>query len=104
MRREETLDSYYFLADLPANDNTPAALQRLCEVNAVLRTVPWPAPYDLTRHVVHLGDARTLDWIPNESVHLVVTSPPYWTLKAYREHPGQLGHMDDYEAFLEELD
>jgi DNA modification methylase len=37
-------------------------------------------------------------------VHLVVTSPPYWTLKEYRASAGQLGHVDDYEAFLLELD
>jgi modification methylase len=50
-----------------------------------------------------LGDARELGFIPNESVHLVITSPPYWNLKRYNEHPSQLGHIDDYEAFLEEL-
>jgi DNA modification methylase len=50
------------------------------------------------------GDARTLDWIPNESVHLVVTSPPYWTLKEYNDTPGQLGHVAEYEQFLDELD
>jgi site-specific DNA-methyltransferase (adenine-specific) len=57
-----------------------------------------------TRHRLHLGDARALDWIPDGSVHLVVTSPPYWTLKKYREHPGQLGDVTDYEAFHDELD
>src|ERR1700687_6131681 len=102
--RVETLDSYYFLADLPPNDNTPEALQRYREVNGILRTVPWPAPYDTTKHLARLGDARELSWIPNEAVHLIVTSPPYWTLKEYRHHPGQLGHMQDYEAFLDELD
>jgi DNA modification methylase len=50
------------------------------------------------------GDARDLDWIPNESVHLVVTSPPYWTLKEYNDTPGQLGHIREYEEFLDELD
>jgi site-specific DNA-methyltransferase (adenine-specific) len=50
------------------------------------------------------GDARDLDWIPSESVHLVVTSPPYWTLKEYNETPGQLGHVREYEEFLDELD
>lgn len=40
----------------------------------------------------------------NESVHLVVTSPPYWNLKRYNDNPGQLGHIEDYEAFLGELD
>jgi DNA modification methylase len=39
-----------------------------------------------------------------ESVHLVLTSPPYWTLKEYRDTQGQLGHVDDYDKFLDELD
>lgn len=39
-----------------------------------------------------------------ESVHLVLTSPPYWTLKEYRKSDGQLGYVADYEQFLVELD
>ena len=42
-------------------------------------------------------------FLDDESVHLVVTSPPYWTLKTYNDSPGQLGHVADYERFLEEL-
>jgi DNA modification methylase len=58
-----------------------------------------------THHQLHCGDSRTtLARIPDESVHLVLTSPPYWTLKRYREHDGQMGHIDDYEEFLDELD
>jgi len=39
------------------------------------------------------------------SVHLVVTSPPYWTLKEYApDNDGQMGHIADYELFLDELD
>jgi modification methylase len=57
-----------------------------------------------TVHRLHLGDARTLDWIPDSSLHLAVTSPPYWTLKKYNEHPDQLGDFADYEEFLDELD
>jgi site-specific DNA-methyltransferase (adenine-specific) len=37
-------------------------------------------------------------------VHLIVTSPPYWTLKQYEAHAGQLGEIDLYEKFLDELD
>jgi site-specific DNA-methyltransferase (adenine-specific) len=55
-------------------------------------------------HVLHNGDARELGWIPDASIHLVVTSPPYWTLKEYRDHPGQLGHVEDYEDFHGELE
>lgn len=57
-----------------------------------------------TTHSLRLGDARELDWVPNNSAHLVVTSPPYWTLKKYNDHPDQLGDMEDYEAFMDELD
>jgi len=53
---------------------------------------------------LHQGDARELGWILDESVHLVVTSPPYWTLKEYNDHPGQLGHVEQYDQFQDELD
>ena len=44
-----------------------------------------------------------MPYIENESIHQVVTSPPYWTLKKYNDNPNQLGHVSDYERFLEEL-
>ena len=50
------------------------------------------------------GDSRELDWIPSASVHLVLTSPPYWTLKEYPEHRGQLGQIEDYDTFHDELE
>jgi DNA modification methylase len=57
-----------------------------------------------SEHVVRQGDARTLDWIPSESVHLVVTSPPYWTLKEYPPNPSQLGAVSEYDQFHDELE
>lgn len=57
-----------------------------------------------TEHTLNLGDARAMDWIPDSSVHLVVTSPPYFNLKKYNDHPGQLGDIGEYEAFHDELD
>ena len=56
-----------------------------------------------TRHQLLLGDARRA-MLPDESVHLVLTSPPYWTLKEYRRSTGQLGWIADYDEFLEQLD
>ena len=41
------------------------------------------------------GDARDLAFLADESIHLVVTSPPYWNLKLYNENPDQLGHVHD---------
>ena len=51
-----------------------------------------------------LADARNISFLSDASVHLVLTSPPYWTLKDYRDTEGQLGHIRDYERFLQELD
>ncbi|HCF99679.1 MAG TPA: methyltransferase [Chloroflexi bacterium] len=56
-----------------------------------------------TQTLIH-GDARDLSYIPDGSVHLVVTSPPYWNLKEYPDTPLQMGNMPDYDAFLDELD
>lgn len=57
----------------------------------------------MTYHRLVNGDARDLSFMPDESVHLVLTSPPYWNLKRYNENPDQMGHIDNYEAFLAEL-
>lgn len=57
-----------------------------------------------TLHRLVLGDSRAMDPVPDESVHLVVTSPPYWTLKEYPGADGQLGAVADYEEFLALLD
>jgi modification methylase len=58
-----------------------------------------------SRHEIRLGDARELAGVADESVHLIVTSPPYWNLKTYDGAAGesQLGHFDDYSRFLSEL-
>ncbi len=101
----ETVDAVTdVLRDLPPADNAAGAVEKMLRANAILRNVPWPAPFDQTRHCIHQGDARDLSFIPAESVHLVVTSPPYWTLKEYEPHRDQLGAIADYEQFLSELD
>ncbi len=58
-----------------------------------------------TTHELRLGDARDLGFLQDESIHLVLTSPPYWTLKDYNgsASSGQLGAIEDYEEFLVEL-
>jgi len=56
-----------------------------------------------TVHRLVQGDARDLSFIPDESIHTVITSPPYWTLKRYNDSAGQMGHIVEYEQFLAEL-
>lgn len=78
----------------------------MLKANRLLRQRRWPAPYDRTRHEMILGDARDLSFLKDESVHLVVTSPPYFNLKPYASDSGgrQLGRLENYDAFLDELD
>ena len=86
-------------------DNTATGLASLLAANRQYRLQSWPHPFDQTSHRLHLGDGRKLGWIEDESVHLVVTSPPYWTLKKYESSGnGQMGAIQDYECFLDELD
>ncbi len=82
-------------------DDPQTALPRIAKdrkltalIESIIKEVP-------TRHDLRLGDARNLQ---AEGIHLVLTSPPYWTLKEYRKSEGQLGFVADYETFLGELD
>lgn len=90
--------------NLPAADNTSEGLKVYQAANKWFRENPWPEPYNKTKHQLWLGDARDLSRIPDRSIHLIVTSPPYWTLKEYAGAKGQLGAIQNYEAFLDELD
>ena len=79
--------------DLPRLAKDPSAMTL---IESAVGRVP-------TRHHLVLGDARRAD-LRAESVHLVLTSPPYWTLKEYRRTDGQLGWIGDYDDFLDQLD
>ncbi|MCZ7593416.1 MAG: site-specific DNA-methyltransferase [Kiritimatiellae bacterium] len=57
-----------------------------------------------TTHRLVNGDARDLSFLPDESIHLVITSPPYWNLKRYNDTPEQLGHIAEYDEFLLEIE
>jgi DNA modification methylase len=66
-------------------------------IERAVQTIP-------TAHHIYHGDARQMPNLEPESVHLVLTSPPYWTLKEYRDSDGQLGHIENYDEFIQELD
>lgn len=55
-----------------------------------------------TTHTLIHGDSRKMALLPDLSVDLIVTSPPYWQLKDYGvEH--QIGFHDTYEAYIDYL-
>lgn len=56
-----------------------------------------------TKHLLINGDSRNMSLIPDESVQLIVTSPPYWQLKDYGADK-QIGFNDTYEEYINNLD
>ncbi len=57
---------------------------------------------DITKHKIVNGDSRQMNEIADKSVHLIVTSPPYWQLKDYGTE-NQIGFHDDYETYINHL-
>lgn len=55
-----------------------------------------------SNHILINGDSRNMSQIHNESVHLIVTSPPYWQLKDYGSE-SQIGFNDTYETYINNL-
>ena len=99
-----TIGSVYDINDFAYNDNEPGTIEKLQELNDFYRRHPWPKEHSVTTHSLCCSDSRNLSRLENESVHLIVTSPPYWTLKDYPPNERQLGAVEDYEKFLDELD
>ena len=55
-----------------------------------------------TFHKTIIGDSRQMKEVPNESAHLIITSPPYWQLKDYG-NGRQIGFNDNYEEYIKEV-
>lgn len=55
-----------------------------------------------TKTTIIIGDSRRMNELKNESVHLVITSPPYWQLKDYG-NGSQIGFNDSYEDYINNL-
>ena len=58
---------------------------------------------DLDKNIIHTGDCfDVLPTLPDESVHMVMTSPPYWNLRDY-DHADQLGLEPDSEQYVQNM-
>ncbi len=55
-----------------------------------------------TKHIIINGDSRRMNDIKDKSVHLIITSPPYWQLKDYGAD-NQIGFNDSYEEYINHL-
>ena len=55
-----------------------------------------------THHKIINGDSRQMALLPDNTVHLAITSPPYWQLKDYGTD-NQIGFHDTYENYINNL-
>src|SRR3972149_9465282 len=55
-----------------------------------------------THHKIINGDSRHMTELSDNSVHLAITSPPYWQLKDYGTE-NQIGFHDTYENYINNL-
>jgi DNA modification methylase len=91
---EEVLDLPDPQRDIPRLAKDKKALLK---IESAVHKIP-------TQHNIFQKDSRDLTFLEDNSVHLIVTSPPYWTLKKYNDNDSQLGEIRGYEEFLFELD
>lgn len=54
------------------------------------------------KSTIIIGDSRNMNELRDESVHLIITSPPYWQLKDYG-NGSQIGFNDSYEDYINNL-
>ncbi len=55
-----------------------------------------------TKHNIIFGDSRRMTEVRDDSVQLIITSPPYWQLKDYGSEQ-QIGFNDSYENYINNL-
>jgi len=55
-----------------------------------------------TIHKIIHGDSRQMNCLTEKSIHLVITSPPYWQLKDYGTE-NQIGFHESYESYINNL-
>ncbi|MEK6779119.1 MAG: site-specific DNA-methyltransferase [Candidatus Deferrimicrobiota bacterium] len=103
--REEQVDlKEYIPSSLRSLDNPQTDIPRIArdiKLSSIVESAVARIP---TSHTAYNRDARRMGFLAPESVHLIMTSPPYWTLKEYNHEEGQMGHIGDYKEFLRELD
>lgn len=58
--------------------------------------------YLKTHHLIVNGDSREMNCLNDESIHLIITSPPYWQLKDYGTD-AQIGYHHSYEEYINNL-
>ncbi len=96
--------SKYIPNEIGRLENPQVEVPRLAKDRHLIELIEESVKRIPTQHDLYAHDARDMSCLEPKSVHLVVTSPPYWTLKKYPNSEGQLGIISEYKQFLNELD
>lgn len=56
-----------------------------------------------TRQKIITGDSRRMTKTKDDSVHLAITSPPYFNAKMYSTTPNDMGNIHDLDVWMEEI-
>lgn len=98
--RRQTVTSNFGVSTREGHDATPFYERFQAPVISNDDTIA--APFELTESCI-CGDARSMTDIPDNSVALVVTSPPYFAGKQYEEELEREGIPSSYLEYLEML-
>ena len=69
----------------------------------IIRKTIVPPIHGEVQLTVKQGDSRHLDFLEDNSIDLVVTSPPYWNKADYGDRSDNLGNIPGYRQFLLEI-
>jgi DNA modification methylase len=97
-------DEATVLSEFIARGNLDDVIPQLARDRQAIRRIESVVGSLHTTHNLVMADARDASALADNSIHLVLTSPPYWTLKRYNDQAGQLGHVSDYDQFIAALD
>jgi len=97
-------DEETILGEFAAKGNLDDIIPQLARDRQAMHRIESVVRSLKTAHDLIWGDARAASALADHSIQLVITSPPYWTLKRYNEQPEQLGHIVDYHEFIAALD
>ena len=95
--------SQFTTDELRRIENTQRAIPQLAKNEKLTKQIESTLSCLPTFHHFHRADSTKMEFLEDESIQLVITSPPYWTLKKYNDRQGQLGDIGDYRNFLKEL-
>ena len=91
------------VAALRLGRNATCIDQSATYVKIAHKRIKAEAPESKARFNAHVGDSRDLKKLKDNSIDLIVTSPPYWNKANYGKRADNIGSIDSYTDFINEM-